>query len=94
MGPGEVFGLLISIGIPALILFYILRRAFAIKEQKLRIEELKEMKRLKPDHGPREIELEQRLRVLEEIVTDRGAETAAQIEALRKPRALENKAAR
>ena len=31
-------------------------------------------------------ELEERVRVLEQIVTDRGAETAAQIEALREPR--------
>jgi hypothetical protein len=30
--------------------------------------------------------LEQRVRVLEQIVTDRGVETAAQIEALRAPR--------
>lgn len=30
--------------------------------------------------------LEQRVRVLEQIATDRGVETAAQIEALRKPR--------
>ena len=30
-------------------------------------------------------ELEQRVRVLEQIITDRGAETAAQIEALRQP---------
>ena len=90
MGPDEIIALLISIGIPALILFYILKRAFAIKEQKLKIEELKQMKRLQPERSPREVELEQRLRVLEEIVTDRGAETAAQIEALRKPRALED----
>ena len=30
--------------------------------------------------------LEQRVRVLEQIITDRGVETAAQIEALRTPR--------
>ena len=30
--------------------------------------------------------LEQRVRVLEQIVTDRGVDTAAQIEALRAPR--------
>jgi hypothetical protein len=30
-------------------------------------------------------ELEQRVRVLEQIVTDKGIETAAQIDALRKP---------
>ena len=31
------------------------------------------------------MELEQRVRVLEQIVTDGGAQTAAQIEALRQP---------
>jgi hypothetical protein len=37
-------------------------------------------------YASRSTELEQRVRVLEQIVTDRGVETAAQIEALRKPR--------
>ena len=35
--------------------------------------------------------LEARVRVLEQIVTDRGAETAAQIEALRSPRRIASK---
>ena len=35
-------------------------------------------------YASRTMELEQRVRVLEQIVTDRGAETASQIEALRK----------
>ena len=33
--------------------------------------------------------LEQRVRVLEQIATDKGIETAAQIEALREPRMIE-----
>ena len=33
--------------------------------------------------------LEQRVRVLEQIATDKGVETAAQIEALREPRRIE-----
>lgn len=33
--------------------------------------------------------LEQRVRVLEQIVTDKGIETASQIEALREPRRIE-----
>jgi hypothetical protein len=36
------------------------------------------------------MELEQRVRVLEQIVTDAGAQTASQIEALRERRAIEN----
>lgn len=36
-------------------------------------------------YATRIAELEQRLRVVEQIVTDGGLETAAQIEALRKP---------
>ena len=43
---------------------------------------------------PRAMELEQRVRVLEQIVTDRGAETAAQIEALAKRRSVESVASR
>lgn len=35
--------------------------------------------------------IEARLRVLEEIVTDRGVQTAAQIEALREPRRVTSK---
>jgi hypothetical protein len=35
--------------------------------------------------------IEARLRVVEEIVTDGGAQTAAQIEALREPRRVEHK---
>jgi hypothetical protein len=37
------------------------------------------------------MELEQRVRVLEQIVTDGGAQTAAQIEALRGDRRLKDK---
>jgi hypothetical protein len=40
------------------------------------------------------MELEQRVRVLEQIVTDAGAQTANQIEALRERRSIENGEAR
>jgi hypothetical protein len=36
-------------------------------------------------YASRSFELEERVRVLEQIVTDHGAQTAAQIEALRTP---------
>ena len=39
-------------------------------------------------------ELEQRVRVLEQIITDHGAQTAAQIEALRQPPARPARSAR
>ena len=43
-------------------------------------------------YASRSTELEQRVRVLEQIVTDRGAQTAAQIEALREqPPALKSR---
>jgi len=45
-------------------------------------------------YASRTMELEQRVRVLEQIVTDRGAETASQIEALRKPRIAAEKESR
>jgi hypothetical protein len=42
-------------------------------------------------YASRTHELEQRVRVLEQIVTDRGAQTASQIEALREHNRIESK---
>ena len=60
-------------------------RFFKFRERKLEIEALNAAEKA-AQYASRSSELEQRVRVLEQIVTDRGAETAAQIEALRKPR--------
>lgn len=85
MGPGEVFGTLIAIGLPCLFLFYLARRWFALKERRLDIDAMAAAEKA-AQYAASNTELEARVRVLEKIVTDGGLETAAQIEALRQPR--------
>jgi hypothetical protein len=80
MGPGDVMVALIVIGLPVLALLLIVQRTFRHHERKL---ELRAEIARTSDRQPGRSDLEQRVRVLEQIVTDRGAETAAQIEALR-----------
>jgi hypothetical protein len=85
MGGDEVMALLIVVGLPALLTFFILRRWFALKEKKMEIEANQAAERA-AQYAASNAELEARVRVLEKIVTDGGLETAAQIEALRAPR--------
>ncbi len=82
MGPGEVFVALIVIGLPVILLMIIANRFFRLREKKLEVEAALAAEKA-AQYAARTNELEQRVRVLEQIVTDRGAETAAQIEALR-----------
>ena len=82
MGPGEVFISLFVIGIPSIVLGLIVNRWFKLKEKRLEVEMTMAAEKA-AQYASRSVELEQRVRVLEQIVTDRGAETAAQIEALR-----------
>ena len=60
-------------------------RFFKFREKKLEVEAMHAAEKA-AQYAARSDELEERVRVLEQIVTDRGAETAAQIEALREPR--------
>ena len=76
---------LILIGLPTLMIGLLFNRFFKIRERKLEIEALGAAEKA-AQYTARSGELEQRVRVLEQIVTDRGVETAAQIEALRAPR--------
>ena len=76
---------LILIGLPTLMIGLLFNRFFKIRERKLEIEALGAAEKA-AQYASRSGELEQRVRVLEQIVTDRGVETAAQIEALRAPR--------
>lgn len=85
MGPGETISLLIVVLIPTLFMAYIFRRFFAYREKRLEIEASRTAEKA-AQYASSKAELEQRVRVLEQIVTDRGADTAAQIEALRVPR--------
>jgi hypothetical protein len=76
----------IIIGLPTVMLMMAFNRFFKFREKKLEIE-ARNAAESAAQYASRSTELEQRVRVLEQIVTDRGAETAAQIEALR-PRRL------
>lgn len=82
MGPGEVFIALIVIGLPVMLLMIIANRYFRLREKKLEVEAQMAAEKA-AQYASRSTELEQRVRVLEQIVTDTGAQTAGQIEALR-----------
>jgi ABC-type phosphate transport system auxiliary subunit len=82
MGPGEVFVALIIIGLPVILLMLLVSRYFRLREKKLEVEAGLAAEKA-AQYAARTHELEQRLRVVEQIVTDRGIETAGQIEALR-----------
>jgi hypothetical protein len=82
MGPGEVFIALIVIGLPVMLLMIIANRWFRLREKKLEVEAQNAAEKA-AQYAAHTGELEQRVRVLEQIVTDSGAQTAAQIEALR-----------
>lgn len=89
MGPGEVMIALIVIGMPMILMMIIANRFFRLRERRLEVEAGLAAEKA-AQYAARTTELEQRVRVLEQIVTDRGAETAAQIEALRERPRLES----
>lgn len=82
MGSPEVLVALIVIGLPVILLMIIANRFFRLREKKLEVEAAMAAEKA-AQYASRSTELEQRVRVLEQIVTDGGAQTAAQIEALR-----------
>jgi ABC-type phosphate transport system auxiliary subunit len=82
IGPGEVFVALIIVGLPTIMLMLLVNRYFRLREKKLEVEAGLAAEKA-AQYASRTHELEQRLRVVEQIVTDRGLETASQIEALR-----------
>lgn len=82
MGPSEAMIALIVIGLPVMLLMLIANRYFRLREKKLEIEANMAAEKA-AQYASRSSELEQRVRVLEQIVTDSGAQTASQIEALR-----------
>jgi len=86
IGPGEAIVALIVIGLPMLVFGYLFHRWFQLKEKKLEVEGRLAVEKA-AQYAASNAQLEARLRVLEQIVTDAGAQTANQIEALRdKPR--------
>jgi hypothetical protein len=89
MMPGDVLALLLTILLPTLFLLYLARRFFSYKEKRLEAEMTIAAEKA-AQYAASNSELEQRVRVLEQIVTDAGAQTASQIEALRERRAIGN----
>ena len=81
-GPTNVFLALIIIGLPVILLMLIANRYFKLREKKLEVEAGMAAEKA-AQYASRSTELEQRVRILEQIVTDGGAQTATQIEALR-----------
>lgn len=84
-GITAIFLAAIIVGLPTIMIMMMANRFFKFREKKLEIEALNAAEKA-AQYASRSSELEQRVRVLEQIVTDKGVETAAQIEALRKPR--------
>jgi hypothetical protein len=81
-GPTAVLLAMIIIGLPVLMLMLIANRYFRLREKKLEVEATFAAEKA-AQYASRSTELEQRVRILEQIVTDGGAQTASQIEALR-----------
>lgn len=89
MQPGDVLALLITVLLPTVFLLYVFRRWFSYKEKQLEVNARMAAERA-AEYAVANRDLEQRVRVLEQIVTDAGAQTATQIEALRERRVIEN----
>ena len=90
MGPAEVFIALIVVGLPVIFLMVVASRYFRLREKKLEVEAGLAAEKA-AQYASRTHELEERVRVLEQIVTDSGAQTAAQIEALRPSQRISRK---
>lgn len=84
-GPTNVFIALIVVGFPILLLIFWSRGYFRLKERQLEAKTTLAAEKA-AQYAASNAELEARVRVLEQIVTDGGMQTAAQIEALREPR--------
>jgi predicted lipid-binding transport protein (Tim44 family) len=82
MQPGDVISLLLVLLIPTVLIIYLAKRFFAYREKQLEVDARLAAEKA-AQYAASNAELEQRVRVLEQIVTDGGAQTAAQIEALR-----------
>lgn len=82
---GDVAGLAIVCALLGVIFLSIFHRFFSFREKQLEVQANSAAEKA-AQYAAHTSELERRVRVLEQIVTDRGADTAAQIEALRAPR--------
>jgi hypothetical protein len=89
MGPGQVLMAFIIIGLPVIFLMVMARGFFRYKEKQLEAKTTLAAEKA-AQYAASNARLEQRVRVLEQIVTDSGAETASQIEALRERPVLDS----
>lgn len=83
-GITAIFLAAIIVGLPTVFLMLMANRFFKFREKKLEVEAGMAAEKA-AQYAARTHELEERVQVLEQIVTDSGAQTAAQIEALRQP---------
>lgn len=81
---GEFIAFMSVLVIPAAVIIYLANRFFRLRERKLEIEAMNAAEKA-AQYASQSREIEERLRVVEQIVTDSGVQTAAQIEALRQP---------
>jgi hypothetical protein len=84
MDPGDAIALIVTILLPTLVIIYLAKRFFAFKEKQLEVNSRVAAERA-AEYAVSNKELEQRVRVIEQIVTGGGAQTATEIEALRSP---------
>jgi len=80
----EFIAMMSVVVISAAVIIYIANRFFRLREKKLEIEAMNAAEKA-AQYASQSREIEERLRVVEQIVTDSGVHTAAQIEALRQP---------
>ena len=84
MGPGDVMVALVVIGLPLLAILLMVQRTFRHHEKKLELKA--EIARANQAAGQQHAvrgDLEQRVRVLEQIVTDQPGQLAREIDSLR-----------
>ena len=83
-GPTTVLLAMVVIGLPMIMIMLIANRFFKYREKRLEVEALNAAEKA-AQYAASNTELEQRVRIREQIVPDSGAQPAAQIEALREP---------
>ncbi|MEO5810011.1 MAG: hypothetical protein ABIR51_08165 [Sphingomicrobium sp.] len=83
----QIFAIFCVLFLPVMLIFGrpFIRQWFELKHKRLEVESRLAAEKA-AQYATANTQLEARVRVLEQIVTDRGVETASQIEALRAPR--------
>lgn len=81
MQEGDLIGLLIALTMPSMILLYTLRRFFSLREKRLEIEAAQVAEKA-AQYVAGNKDIEQRLAVLERIVTDQPHALSREIDAL------------